>query len=55
VGRIGTIPTWAGARHVGEVNDGAFTVIAWIGFLFSGVVGLFYGTSFYKALFPSRK
>jgi hypothetical protein len=46
---------WAGARHVGEVNDSAFTVIAWIGILFFGLVGLFYGTSFYKALFPSRK
>jgi hypothetical protein len=45
--------TWAGARHVGEVNDGAFTVIAWIGILFFGLVGVFYGTSFYKALFPS--
>jgi hypothetical protein len=46
---------WAGGSYVGEMNDGVFTVIAWIGILFFGLIGLFYGTSFYKTLFPSRK
>ena len=46
---------WTAARHVGEINDGAFTVIAWVGILFFGLVGLLFATSFYKALFPSSK
>lgn len=44
-----------GMNHIGDMKIDGFTVVAFVGVLVFGIVGLVFAAKFYKALFPSKK